>query len=89
MQNNPLLQYRNVPVAINMATACFGHPRESQKKVQPLVKPDELIRLRRGLYVGNIEMVKADVLGFVDNPRELDIWSNDYFLELANRIKFV
>ena len=54
-----------------------------------MVKPDELIRLRRGLYVGNIEMVKADVLGFVDNPRELDIWSNDYFLELANRIKFV
>ena len=32
---------------------------------------------------------KEDVLGFIDNPHELDIWSNDYFLQLADRIKFV
>ena len=44
---------------------------------------------RERLATGNIEMVKADVLGFIDNPHELDIWSNDYFLQLADRIKFV
>ena len=26
------------------------------------------------------------VIGFVDNPHELDIWSHDYFLQLADRI---
>ncbi len=46
-------------------------------------------QLRERLATGNIEMVKADVLGFIDNPHELDIWSNDYFLQLADRIKFV
>ena len=46
-------------------------------------------QLRERLATGNIEMVKADVLGFIDNPYELDIWSNDYFLQLADRIKFV
>lgn len=30
-----------------------------------------------------------DVMDFIDNPYELDIWSNDYFLQLADRIKFV
>ena len=45
--------------------------------------------LRERLSSGNIEMVKADVLGFVEDPHELDIWSNDYFLQLADRIKFV
>jgi len=26
---------------------------------------------------------------FIADPHELDIWSNDYFLQLADRIKFV
>lgn len=30
-----------------------------------------------------------DVVDFISNPNELDIWSNDYFLQLADRIKFV
>lgn len=37
----------------------------------------------------DINMVKRDVLPFVQNPKELDIWSNDYFLQLADRIKFL
>ena len=36
----------------------------------------------------DIELVKQDVMGFVDNPHELDIWSNDYFLQLADMIVF-
>jgi len=32
--------------------------------------------------------VKKVVVDFVINPRELDIWSNDYFLQLADMIKF-
>lgn len=36
----------------------------------------------------NIEQVKEDVVGFVNNPHDLDIWSNDYFLQLADKIVF-
>ncbi len=45
-------------------------------------------RLREKLANTDIERVKEDVVGFVDNPHELDIWSNDYFLQLADRITF-
>lgn len=36
----------------------------------------------------DIRQVKADVLPFVQNPQELDIWSNDYFVQLAQRIHY-
>jgi predicted nucleotidyltransferase component of viral defense system len=39
------------------------------------------------LSSADINQVKTDVLPFVRNPKELDIWSNDYFLQLANMIK--
>ena len=45
-------------------------------------------QLREKLATTNIEQVKEDVIGFVDNPHELNIWSNDYFLQLADRIVF-
>jgi hypothetical protein len=32
--------------------------------------------------------MKRDVMLFVQNPKDLDIWSNYYFLLLADRIKF-
>ena len=43
-------------------------------------------QLRERLATTDIERAKEDVIGFVDNPHELDIWSNDYFLQLADRI---
>lgn len=36
-----------------------------------------------------IEMVKRDVIPFIKDEKELDIWSNDYFLQLANMIKYL
>ena len=44
--------------------------------------------LREKLASTNIEQVKNDVAGFVEDPHELDIWSNDYFLQLADMIVF-
>ncbi len=35
----------------------------------------------------DIRQVKADVLPFARNPHELDIWSNDYFIQLAESIR--
>ena len=45
-----------------------------------------LALLRSRLSTTDIRHVKADVLPFVRNPHELDIWSNDYFLQLAEQI---
>ena len=40
------------------------------------------------LSSADINQVKADVRPFVRNLHELDIWSNDYFLQLAKMIRF-
>ncbi len=45
--------------------------------------------LKERLSSTDINMVKRDVFSFIQNPKELDIWSNDYFLQLADRIKFL
>ncbi|WP_455076804.1 nucleotidyl transferase AbiEii/AbiGii toxin family protein [Prevotella koreensis] len=47
-----------------------------------------LDKLKKCLSTADINQVKADVLPFVRNPKELDIWSNDYFIQLAGMIKF-
>jgi len=44
-------------------------------------------RLKERFAITDINQVKADVLPFVRNPKELDIWSNDYFLQLAEMMK--
>ena len=44
-------------------------------------------RLKERLATTDINQVKADVLPFVKNPKELDLWSNDYFLQLSEMMK--
>ena len=44
-------------------------------------------RLIERLATADIKQVKEDVLPFVRNPKELDIWSNDYFMQLAEMVK--
>lgn len=39
------------------------------------------------LATADIRQVKTDVLPFVRNPKELDIWSNDYFVQLAEMVR--
>ena len=53
-----------------------------------LSKEEFLEILRERLGKTNINVVKADVERFVDYPQSLDIWSNDYFLQLADMIRF-
>lgn len=69
----------------------FNHLRERVKEFSgnDIDRETFMAALRERLSTGNMDMVKEDVLGFIDNPHELDIWSNDYFLQLADRIKFV
>lgn len=53
-----------------------------------LTRESFLETLRERLASSDIEQVKQDVIPFLRDPRELDIWSNDYFLQLADMIKF-
>lgn len=51
-------------------------------------KKDFRAMLLDKLSTVDINMVRRDVMPFVQNPGELEIWSNDYFLQLAERIKY-
>lgn len=44
--------------------------------------------LHEKLSTTDMESVKQDVRGLIFNQHELDIWSNDYFLKLADMIVF-
>ena len=56
---------------------------------EDLSREEFLMRLRAKFADTDIRLVRNDVMPFVQNPHDLDIWSNDYFLQLADRIKFL
>ena len=68
----------------------FDHLQERINEFNGCRKTKEqfLEDLRQRLSTADIRQVKADVLPFIKNPRELDIWSNDYFLQLLTFMKF-
>lgn len=69
----------------------YNHLRTRIKEFNGLDLDQEnfLKLLKERLGTTDMELVKADALRFVENDWELDIWSNDYFLQLADMIKFV
>lgn len=68
----------------------FAHLRERtlQFNEEDITPESFKEKLKARLSSTDINQVKADVLPFVRNPKELDIWSNDYFLQLADLVKF-
>lgn len=68
----------------------FRHLQERIREFNGCVKTKEefLDDLRKRLATSDIKQVKSDVLPFVKTPRELDIWSNDYFLQVMDLMKF-
>ena len=68
----------------------FLHLRERalQFNQEDITKESFLEKLNYRLSTADVNQVKADVLPFIHNPKELDIWSNDYFLQLAKMIRF-
>ena len=44
--------------------------------------------LKERIEKTNIEVVKNDVRPFLKNPQEMEIWSTEYFLQLADMIRF-
>ena len=62
--------------------------RALQFNHKELDKETFLQKLNERLATADMNQIKADVLPFVRNPKELDIWSNNYFMELAKMIRF-
>ena len=68
----------------------FTHLQERVRQFnhEEVGKEAFLDKLKERLATSDINQVKTDVIPFLRNPKELDIWSNDYFLQLAQMIKF-
>ena len=49
-----------------------------------MTKEQFMSLLLEKLQTTNIDQVKADVEPFVINRHQLDIWSNDYFVQVAH-----
>lgn len=64
------------------------HERALQFNGADIDKDSFIKQLKERLATSDINQVKADVFPFIKNPKELDIWSNDYFLQLADKIRF-
>lgn len=66
----------------------FTHLKERalQFNNEVLDKESFILQLKEKLASVNMNQVKTDVLPFVKNPRELDMWTNDYFVQLADMI---
>ena len=72
----------NVPLDFtHLAERCRQFNNE---EITPELFKEKLIER---LSTADIKQVKADVLPFVRNPKELDIWSNDYFMQLAGMVR--
>ena len=46
-------------------------------------------KLFERLSTADIRQVKADVFPFLRNPKELEIWSNDYFVQLVGMLRIL
>ena len=75
---------KNIPLDFNHLQA-----RIKEFNGEDVDKESFLLQLRDKLATADINLVKADVIDFIADPHTLDIWSNDYFLQLADRIRFV
>ncbi len=68
----------------------FAHfaERVRQFNNEEIERETFIAKLKEKLASANITQVKNDVLPFVKEPRELDIWSNDYFVQLVDKMKY-
>lgn len=76
VRNNVPLNFEHLKVRISE----FNNLEMSKEEFQQ--------KLKEKLASNDIELVKKDVAPFLKNPKELEIWSNDYFLKLADRILY-
>ncbi len=74
----------NIPLDFNHLQA-----RILEFNGEELSKETFLERLRDKLATTDIDLVKTDVKNYITDASILDIWSNDYFVSLVDRIRFL
>jgi hypothetical protein len=52
-------------------------------------KEDFIDKLNTRLSSTDIDLVKRDVAPFIKDEKSLEIWSNDYFLQLADMLQYL
>ncbi len=74
----------------NRVALDFEHLKVRTKEFNDIDLTKELFKelLKERISKADIDVVKADVIPYIIDKRELDIWSNDYFLQLADMIVF-
>lgn len=74
----------------NRVALDFEHLKVRTKEFNDINLTKELFLelLKERISKADIDVVKADVIPYIIDKRELDIWSNDYFLQLADMIVF-
>lgn len=65
------------------------HERILQFNGEDMTQEQFMSLLLERLQTTNIDQVKADVEHFVLNRQELDIWSNDYFVQVAHLMQII
>ena len=71
-------------IALNFTHLAERCKQFNNEEITPDLFKEKLIER---LSTADMKQVKADVLPFVRNPKELDIWSNDYFVQLAKMMR--
>ena len=74
----------------NRVALDFEHLKVRTKEFNNIDLTKELFLelLKERISKADIDVVKADVMPYIIDKRELDIWSNDYLLQLADMIVF-
>lgn len=69
----------------------FNHLAERVREFngEEIDRESFITKLKERLATADINQVKSDVLPFIRNPKELDLWSNDFFLQVADMIRFL
>lgn len=75
----------------NQVPLDFNHlqVRTKQFNSLDLSKEEFINKLKTRLSSTDIDLVKRDVTPFTRDKKELDIWSNDYFLRLSDMLKYL
>jgi len=76
----------------NNITLNFNHLQKRTEQINSLNEQEFTPDIFRKMLINriektNIETVKNDVRPFLKNPSEMEIWSTDYFLQLAKMIR--
>ena len=70
----------------NASYKAIHYPDDNTDYSGEMTKEQFILTLKERLRSTDMSQVKADVRDFIIEPRELDIWSNDYFLQLSDMI---